>query len=85
LVYADDIVLGGSVHNIKKNKEALIVPSTEIGLEANDDTTTCTAMYRDQNARRSHKVKIYKFPFKGGSVKIFRNNCNESKYHSGRN
>ena len=32
LVYADD-ALGGGVHSIKKNAEALLVASKEIGLE----------------------------------------------------
>jgi len=37
LVYADDVnILGGSVHTIKENAEALIVASKEIGLEVND-------------------------------------------------
>jgi hypothetical protein len=34
LVYADDVcILGGSVHAMKKNTEALVVASKEIGLE----------------------------------------------------
>ena len=34
LVYADDVkILGGSVHTIKENAEALIVASKEIGLD----------------------------------------------------
>jgi len=38
LVYADDVyILGGSVHTIKENAEALIVASKEIGLEINAD------------------------------------------------
>ena len=38
LVYADDInILGGSVHMVKENAEALIVASKEIGLEVNGD------------------------------------------------
>jgi len=38
--YADDVnILGGSVHTVKKNAEALIVASKEIGLEANADKT----------------------------------------------
>jgi len=32
LVYADDDILGGSVHNIKENAKALVVVSKEIGL-----------------------------------------------------
>jgi len=40
LFYADDVnVLGGSVHTVKKNAEALIVASKEIGLEVNSDKT----------------------------------------------
>jgi hypothetical protein len=36
LVYADDVdVLGGSIHTIKENAEALVVASMETGLEVN--------------------------------------------------
>jgi hypothetical protein len=34
-VYADNIQLGGSVHPLWKNIEALVVASKEIGLEVN--------------------------------------------------
>ena len=38
LVYADDVnILGGSVHTIKKNSEALVIARKEIGLEVNGD------------------------------------------------
>jgi len=40
LVYANDVnILGGSVHTIKENAEALVVASKEIGLEVNTDKT----------------------------------------------
>ena len=40
LVYAaDDNILGGSIHTIKKNTEALVVASKENGLEVNVDKT----------------------------------------------
>jgi len=40
LAYADDVsTLGGSVHTIKKNTEALAVANTETGLEVNADKT----------------------------------------------
>jgi hypothetical protein len=39
-VYADYVnILGGSVHTVKKNTEALGVGSKEIGLEVNADKT----------------------------------------------
>jgi len=40
LVYADDVnILGGSIHTIKENAEALVVASKENGLEVNADKT----------------------------------------------
>ena len=55
LVYADDFnILGGSVQTVKKNIEAVVVASKEIGFEGNFDKTKYIVMSRDQNARRSH-------------------------------
>jgi hypothetical protein len=48
--------LGGSVHTIKKNTEALLVISAEIGLEVKADKTKYMVMSPDQNA--GHKVTI---------------------------
>jgi sorting nexin-29 len=51
LVYADDVnILGESVHAIKKNMEALVVASMEIGLEVNAEKTKYMVMSRNQNA-----------------------------------
>ena len=51
LAYADDFnLLGGSRHNLKKNAEALVAATREIGLEVNADKTKYMVMYRDQNA-----------------------------------
>ena len=56
LVYADDInILGGKVHTIKKNT---LVSSKESGLEVNANKTMNMVMSRDQNAGRSHNMKI---------------------------
>ena len=58
LVYTDDVnVLGGSVHTIKENTDALTVASKEIGLEVNADKTKYTVMSRDHNAGKSHSMK----------------------------
>jgi len=52
LVCVDDIdILGGSIHTIKKNSEALVIASKEIGLEVNSDKTKYMVMSQDQNAR----------------------------------
>jgi len=51
LVYADDVnIMGGSVHTIKENEEALVVANTEIGLDINADKTKYMVMCQDQNA-----------------------------------
>jgi len=51
LSYADDVnVLGGSVHTVKENAEALVVATKIIELEVNADKTKYTIMSRDQNA-----------------------------------
>jgi len=49
--------LGGRVHAVKENTEALIVASKETGLEINADKTKYRVMSRDQNARQSHSMK----------------------------
>jgi len=57
-VYADDVnVLGGSVHTIKENAEALVVASKVIGPAVQADKTKYMVMSRDQNAGRSHSMK----------------------------
>jgi len=51
-------MLGGSIHIVKENAEALLVASKEIALEVNFDKTKYMVMSRDQNAGRSHNIKI---------------------------
>jgi hypothetical protein len=51
LVYADDVnIVGGSVHTVKENAEALVVARKKIRLEVNADETKYMVMSRDQNA-----------------------------------
>ena len=51
LLHAYDVnILGGSMHAIKKNTEALIVASKESGLEVTADKTKYMVMSQDQNA-----------------------------------
>ena len=48
LAYADDVnILGGSVHTVKKNAEALVAATKEIGLGVNPDKTKYIIMSRD--------------------------------------
>jgi hypothetical protein len=59
LAYADDVnILGGSVHTVKENAEALVVATKEIGLEVNADKTKYMVMSRDRNAGRDDRVMI---------------------------
>jgi hypothetical protein len=59
LVYADDVnILGGSVHTVKENAEALVVSIKETGLEVNADKTKYMVTSRDQDAGRRQNMKI---------------------------
>jgi len=61
----------------KKNTEALVVATREIGLEINAHKTKYMVMSRDQNAGRGHSVKMDNSSFEGGTVQIFGNNPRE--------
>jgi hypothetical protein len=56
--------LDESVHIIKKNAEALVVASREIGLEVNADRTKYMVMSRYQDAGRSNNIKSDNSSFK---------------------
>jgi len=58
LAYADDVnTLGGSIHNLKENAEALVAATREMGLEVSADKTKYMVMSRDQNAGRIDSVR----------------------------
>jgi hypothetical protein len=58
LVYVHGVnMLGGSVHTMQENAEALIVASKESGLEVYADETKRMVMSRDQNAGQRHNMK----------------------------
>jgi len=50
-------MLGGSVHTVKENAEALVVATKESGLEVNADKTKHMIMSRDQDGGRRHNIK----------------------------
>jgi len=59
LAYADDVnILGRSINNLKKNREALVAAIREIGLEVSADKTKYMVMSRDQNAGRIYSVRV---------------------------
>jgi len=59
LAYADDVnILGGSIHTLTENAEALVAATREIGMEVSADKTKYMAKSRDQNAGRIHSVRI---------------------------
>jgi len=59
LAYADDVnILGGSIHTLKENAEALVAATRKIGLEVSSDKTKYMVMSRDQNAGRIQSVRI---------------------------
>jgi len=58
LAYADDVnILGGSIHTLKENAEALVAANSGIVLEVNADETKNMVMSRDQNAGRIHSLR----------------------------
>jgi hypothetical protein len=59
-------MLGGSVHTVKENAEALIVASKEIGLEVNAVKTKYTDTSPEQNAGRNNSIKIDSSSFEKG-------------------
>ena len=59
LAYADDVsILGGSIHTVKENAEAVVVATKETGLEVNTDKTKYMVMSREQTAGLSHSINI---------------------------
>ena len=57
LSYADDVnILGGSIHTLKEDAEALVAATREIGLEISADETKYMIMSRDQKAGRNHSL-----------------------------
>jgi hypothetical protein len=59
LFYADDVnILGGNIHTMRKNTEALVIARKEIILEVNAEKTKCMVMSQDQNAGQNGNIQI---------------------------
>ena len=62
LVYADKYI-GWKSTSCREKYRNLLFGSKESGIEVNADKTKYTVMSRDQNAGRSHSIKVDKSPF----------------------
>jgi len=51
-------ILGGSIHNLKENAEALVAATRETGLEVSADKTKYMVMSQNQDVRRNYSVRI---------------------------
>jgi hypothetical protein len=59
MAYADDLdVVGENIGTIKKNTEALLGVSKEVGLEVNPEKTKCVLMSRNQTIGHKLSIKI---------------------------
>ena len=59
LGYVDAVnILGRSIHNTNEYTDVLRFDNKKTGLEVNVDKSKYMAMSRDENARRSHNMKI---------------------------
>jgi len=57
LAHNYDVILGGSVREVKVNAEYSVMAITEIGLDVNADKSKCMVKYRGQNAGRCDGMK----------------------------
>jgi hypothetical protein len=58
LGYAGSTDIVGEIIDIKKNKEAELSGSKEVGLEVNPESTRYMLMSRYQKVRQKHSIKI---------------------------
>jgi hypothetical protein len=59
LAYTDDVkIVGENIDTIKKNAEALLGGSKEVGLEVNPEKTKYMLMSRSQKIGKKHSIKI---------------------------
>jgi len=57
-------ILGGSIHTLKENTEALVAATREVGMEISADKTKYMVISQDQNAGRIYSVSTDNSTFK---------------------
>jgi len=79
-------IMGGSIHTLKENAEALVAATGEIGLEVSADKTKYMVMSREQNAGRIQSVRIDNITFERvEEFKYLGITLTKSKFYCGRN